>query len=774
MATVYQALDLRLQRKVALKVMSPELLRDPGMIERFQREAQIIASLHHQHIVPVHSVEHLGDLHFFELRFVEGPTLRAVLEKTGPLPVEVVRAWFAQISEALDYAHQRGVVHRDIKPGNILIELDGTAVLTDFGIAKIEQAPRQTATGLLVGTTTYMSPEQWSGSGIGPASDQYSLGIVLYEMLTGDVPFSGNMRQLLSSHLSEKPTAVTRLRIDCPRDLAKSVTRMLEKTPEARWPNLAEAARAGQAVKPTSSEAIYTELRALATGEGPEGVPYLSSARPTTQSGLRSTTTRITTAIRARPKTTAGFAALAVALPLSLLSLLGTGVGQSDATAPTGPGGSAGPGDPVPSAGAVPALTLSPTLLRLEEGESASLSPLLLSGGDTVVDPELTWETGAGEVARVDSLGRVFATGPGETTVVARSLDSNLWAEASILVSAGSVLPEAPGGSGTGERTGEAVPGEEPPAPDLVPTSLAAVPDSVKLEVGRTQLLEPMALNRSGQRVDAPVVVRSENPAVAEVRVDGTGSAIFGVGAGTTRLLLTSSGIAREIPVVVTDEPVIAVRIDPARADIQVGERAVFSAQVELARGGAGSRPIEWTSTRPEVAEVNSSGQVEGIGSGETQIVARAGGQADTALVSVLAADLPEVSSLSMTAPELFETPEGAKSVRTEVALSTSGGEDSPWCVGVTVRAQNGETVRQTQPLNSGGVQSLEFSALLESLGLGRGDSYQTDSIGSTVRVWNQACTADPQDVDALGEASAPTPLCVAKSSRMSRWAPCS
>jgi serine/threonine-protein kinase len=776
MATVYQALDLRLQRKVALKVMSPELLRDPGMIERFQREAQIIASLHHQHIVPVHSVEHIGDVHFFELRFVEGPTLRAVLEKAGPLPVDVVRAWFAQIAEALDYAHERGVVHRDIKPGNILVELDGTAVLTDFGIAKIEQAPRQTATGLLVGTTTYMSPEQWSGEGIGPSSDQYSLGIVLYEMLTGDVPFSGNMGQLLTSHLSETPTTLTKLRNDCPRDLARAVMRMLEKKPEVRWPSLAEAARGGQAVKPTSSDPIYAELRALAQGEGPERVLLGSGARSTTQSGLRSTTTRIKTAIRARPKTTVGVTALAVALPLALLSMLGPGPRGLDPAAPAGSDESAGLGGPVVDSRTVPALTLSPPMLLLAEGDSASLSPLLLSEGDTVRDPQVTWETAAADVVRVDSLGWVYAVGPGETAVRARSVNSEAWAEASILVGKGAALTEGPGGLGSGDRGSGAATDKEPVDRGAVPASIAAVPDSILLEVGLLQILDPIALDRAGQRVEAPLNVRSENPGVAEVRADANGSAIVGVRAGRTRVLITSGGIARAIPVVVADEPVADVQIDPVRVDLRVGESAVFAARVETARGGTFPGQVTWSSSRPEVAEVGPSGMVEGVGSGETRIVAAAGNRADTAIVSVRVADVPEVSSLSVTAPELFETADGAKSVQTHVVLSRSGGDGSPWCAGVTVRAQKGRTVQQTQNLpqpGSGGVERLEFSTLLERLGLGRGDSYRTDSIDTTVRVWNQTCAANPQEGDALGSASAPTQLCVSKSSRMSRWALC-
>jgi eukaryotic-like serine/threonine-protein kinase len=183
MAAVYLARDLALNRRVAIKVMSPGLLLGAGMIERFRQEAVTVANLQHAHIVSIYAVRLLEDLHFFVMQFVPGKTLEGVLRGGQALPVPVVRAWLYQIGSALGYAHRRGVIHRDIKPGNILLNADGEAIVTDFGIAKVAESPSHTQTGTVVGTPVYMSPEQCFARELTGASDQYSLGVVAYEML---------------------------------------------------------------------------------------------------------------------------------------------------------------------------------------------------------------------------------------------------------------------------------------------------------------------------------------------------------------------------------------------------------------------------------------------------------------------------------------------------------------------------------------------------------------------------------------------------------------
>src|SRR5512134_3275642 len=238
MAAVYLARDLSLQRTVAIKVLSPAMLMERGMVGRFKQEAVTIAALRHPNIVTVHGVEHHDQLHFFVLDFVEGGSVEQVLARYGPVPIPAAVAWLAQVAGALEYAHRRDVIHRDIKPGNILLDRDGNAIVTDFGIAKVAEKSGLTQTGTTMGTPSYMSPEQCLARQLTGASDQYSLGIVAHEMLTGQVPFSGSALEVMRSHTDDVPSPITLARPDCPPEVARVVARMLEKDPAGRWPNL--------------------------------------------------------------------------------------------------------------------------------------------------------------------------------------------------------------------------------------------------------------------------------------------------------------------------------------------------------------------------------------------------------------------------------------------------------------------------------------------------------------------------------------------------------
>src|SRR5512146_1428945 len=216
MAGVYLADEPRLGRQVAIKVMSPSLMADPKLVDRFGQEARTIAQLVHPNIVTIYEVDDREDLHYFTMTFVGGRTLGQVLsESIELLPVDVVRAWLYQIGDALAYAHQRGVVHRDIKPGNVLLDQRGNALVTDFGIAKVADADTGlTRTGMLVGTPAYMSPEQCQSARITGSSDQYSLGAVLYQMLTGQRPFAGDTMTVMQAHVFKQPTPIRELRPD--------------------------------------------------------------------------------------------------------------------------------------------------------------------------------------------------------------------------------------------------------------------------------------------------------------------------------------------------------------------------------------------------------------------------------------------------------------------------------------------------------------------------------------------------------------------------------
>jgi serine/threonine-protein kinase len=244
--------------------MAPGLLLGPGMMERFKQEAVTVASLQHAHIVSIYGVRQIGDLHFFVMQFVPGRTLEGVLRDVGALPIPVVRAWLYEIGSALGYAHRRGVIHRDIKPGNILLNADGEAIVTDFGIAKVAESPNQTQTGTVVGTPVYMSPEQCYAKELTGASDQYSLGVVAYEMLVGRPPFSGSSFALMRAHTDTPPPSLQETRPDVPPAMEAAIMRMLAKTPEERFPSLAEALVSLGATPLAHDDPLHAELQKLA------------------------------------------------------------------------------------------------------------------------------------------------------------------------------------------------------------------------------------------------------------------------------------------------------------------------------------------------------------------------------------------------------------------------------------------------------------------------------------------------------------------------------
>ena len=244
MSIVYRALDRRLRRRIAIKVLPPEFAFDPAVRERFRREAQTAAQLNHPNIVPIHSVDDRGGIAYFAMALCEGKSLAEVLAGGVRPQLHDVRRWVCEVADALAYAHMRGVVHRDIKPDNILLDHEsGRAQVTDFGIARAAEAgSRLTVTGIAVGTPAYMSPEQALGEHeIDGRSDIYSLGVVGYQMLCGVTPFvANNTPSMLMKHVSELPAPISRHRRDAPPDLAAAIERALSKRPEDRWQTAGE------------------------------------------------------------------------------------------------------------------------------------------------------------------------------------------------------------------------------------------------------------------------------------------------------------------------------------------------------------------------------------------------------------------------------------------------------------------------------------------------------------------------------------------------------
>jgi serine/threonine-protein kinase len=243
MSVVFRARDLRLNRPVAIKVLPPELAHDAAIRVRFTREAQMSAQLSHAHIVPIYDVGERDGIAWFVMALVTGGNLAAHLTREPKQPLDEVRRILSETADALAYAHLRGVIHRDIKPDNILLDRQtGRAMVTDFGIAwAMEAGARLTATGIAVGTPTYMSPEQAVGDRqLDGRSDLYSLGVLGYQMLTGRVPFeASNAMALLLKHVTERPRPIVDLRPDAPRAIRETIERAMMKAPEDRWPTAA-------------------------------------------------------------------------------------------------------------------------------------------------------------------------------------------------------------------------------------------------------------------------------------------------------------------------------------------------------------------------------------------------------------------------------------------------------------------------------------------------------------------------------------------------------
>jgi serine/threonine-protein kinase PpkA len=301
-AEVYEAEDTLLQRKVALKVLPPELARKPDLVARFEREVHTVAALDHPGIVPIYTVGHVGDVHYYAMRLLPGGDLRQRMAR-GIAPDQAL-GWLSELAAAFGHAHAKGVIHRDVKPENILFDDKGHAVLTDFGVAKILRSEnRLTATGTAIGTPQYLSPEQARGADVDGRSDLYGLGIILFELLAGHAPYDGAdplsvvlmhvtepIPQLPAEHRSLQPLIERLLakhpaqRLGSAEELRTELLRSLrELRPQAPRQPASGAAAAPARSRPADPEMPPRPAAAAAAAEPPRSVAAdvtRSEARP--------------------------------------------------------------------------------------------------------------------------------------------------------------------------------------------------------------------------------------------------------------------------------------------------------------------------------------------------------------------------------------------------------------------------------------------------------------------------------------------------------------
>src|ERR671933_131619 len=283
MADVYLAEDQELGRRLALKMLNDRHASDEQFVERFRREAQSAAGLNHPNIVSIYDRGDAEGTYYISMEYLDGRTLKELLVRNGPTPIPIAIDYARQILSALAFAHRNGIVHRDIKPHNIVVGPDGRLKVTDFGIAR-SGASQMTEAGSIVGTAQYLSPEQARGAPVDPRSDIYSVGIVLYEMLTGSVPFTGDTPlEIAMKHLSAIPKPPSQVRRDVPHDLDLVVLRALAKDPDERYQTAeemdADLARVARGLS-VSAETADAATQVLA-GSGVATAATMVTPRPT-------------------------------------------------------------------------------------------------------------------------------------------------------------------------------------------------------------------------------------------------------------------------------------------------------------------------------------------------------------------------------------------------------------------------------------------------------------------------------------------------------------
>lgn len=595
MATVYLAHDIALDRKVAIKVMSSALF-DEGLAERFRREARTAAALNHPHIIPIYSVRDRYPLLFFVMKFIAGQSLDPIVKEAGALPIPMVRTIMAQAGSALGYAHRRGVVHRDVKPANVMIDDEGWVVVTDFGIAKVSTATGLTVTGVTVGTPAYMSPEQCLGKEVTGASDQYSLGVVAYEMLTGRPPFrAASAMAMMYAHFNETPKPILELRPDCPPDLAATITRMLEKEPGQRWPSIDEAVSSLGTTQLLSDDPTRRELMTLAQ----TGANFKILGRISTP----------TSPVPPAKRTIAGSSP-----PSGVPAVAPTVVPASASASPPQPGAAPPPAPTQPLTSRATKPAPRPTQARRQPARSRA--------------SWLLWAA-AGAIALLVAV-----------VVIVRRPTGNLAQHGQSALAPVQPETQKPDTTGAAKPPPAAKPEPKGPAPV---GHIIVAPVSGTVEIGGVQSLTAEVQSSEGVALrDRPVTWSSTASRVATV--DSTGT-VRGVAAGRAMIIAAVEGKADTARITVeapapkpaTPPAVASVTVAPAAQTIRVGENLTLRAYPADGRGRAVDEAAKWSvdSRGGEFVSVSSAGVVQGRAPGTAVVTATVDGKTGSATITV-------------------------------------------------------------------------------------------------------------------------------------------
>ncbi|TDJ56578.1 MAG: hypothetical protein E2O47_01875 [Gemmatimonadetes bacterium] len=646
MAAVYLAHEVALDRKVAIKVMSPSLLMGQGMAQRFRQEAVTVANLNHQHIITIHAVRQFEDLQYFVMQFVEGCSIETIIKEGGPLPIPAARALLYHVGSGLAHAHAQGVIHRDVKPGNILVGRTGQALVTDFGIAKVLESPSNTQTGMVVGTPAYMSPEQCQTGQVTWRSDQYSLGIVAYEMVAGATPFDGTTLSVVHAQVHDPVPPLMERRADCPSELAQAIHRMLAKDPGERFPSLNEALQALGAMPLLPGDATFQQIAELV------GTHQSQASMPTTPVSpqMRRTLDGVATVVSSERAAEAPTTPIPPPLDDSAATRPVAKPGPTITTSPVTrrarrwpwaallaviAGGSgaawyARQRMPAPQPPSVAGLRLLPTATTLTVGDSAVLSAAALDGaGATMRGQDIEWRSRDSAIATINDRGELVAAGIGVTFVIAGAGSHTDSSRVTVTAGAGAVASNTVTPPSQSSR-----PRGTPNRKALV-ARVAVSPARITLAPDSSATLRIRAEDAGGRRLsDRTARWTSANSSIATITADGR---VTAVAAGTTTIRVSVDSKTASVPVTVSAQP-------PVLADLAIGDypaimvagtRHDLTAVLTDQRGQPMGGDVSWETSDAAVVGIDTAGQSIAVAPGTAWVVAMAAGLRDSVSVQV-------------------------------------------------------------------------------------------------------------------------------------------